>query len=204
MNSRPRRVPEDDVREGPSEYLETVGATPSGEATRLEFERQLSQTERDQRIARLTALLERAEANAAVAAGRAEPEPCKHAGRLLMQRDAEFVDIQVKLNQLVVSHDQQVRQYEKELTNVRAKLETKESELDSVRLRLTEAEKGWTKSKAEADTLRAQKTATGSVNRDEDQVTRRLMERVRAIEAEMVSKRWNEKSIEEMECRNEG
>jgi len=96
-----------------------------------------------------------------------------------------------------------LQQYEKELTNVRAKLEAKESELEAVRLRLTDAEKGLTKSRAEADTLRAQ-TATGSVNRDEDQATRRLMERVRAIEAEIVSKRWNEKSIEEMECRNEG
>jgi hypothetical protein len=42
------------------------------------------------------------------------------------------------------------------------------------------------------------------VNRDEGQVTRRLMERMRTIEAAMASKRWNEKSIEEMECRNEG
>ena len=70
-------------------------------------------------------------------------------------------------------------------------------------------EKGLTKSRAEADALRAQ-TATGSVNRDEDQVIRRLMERMRAIEAEVASKRWNdfdtwnEKSLQEMECRNEG
>ena len=35
-------------------------------------------------------------------------------------------------------------------------------------------------------------------------MTRRLLERVQALEAEMVSKRWNEKSIEEMECRNKG
>ena len=66
-----------------------------------------------------------------------------------------------------------------------------------------DAEKGWTKSNPEADTIRSQ-TATGSVNRDEDQVTRRLIERMRALEAEVASKRWNEKSIEEMECRNEG
>jgi hypothetical protein len=86
---------------------------------------------------------------------------------------------------------------------VRAKLEVNESELEAVRLRLTDAEMGWIKSKAEADRLRAQ-TATGSVNRDEDQVTRRLMERMRALESEVASKRWNEKSIEEMECRSEG
>jgi len=49
--------------------------------------------------------------------------------------------------------------------------------LEAVRLRLTDAEKGLTKSKAEADILRTQ-AATGSVNRDEDQVTHRLMERM--------------------------
>ena len=42
------------------------------------------------------------------------------------------------------------------------------------------------------------------MNRDEDQVIRRLMERVRAIEAEIASMRWDEKGIEAMECRNEG
>jgi hypothetical protein len=162
VNSRPRRVPEDDVSEGSAEYHGKFGAPRpfSEEVTRLELERQLSQTERDQRIARLTALLEKAEANAAVAAERAELEPCKHADRLLMQtslveqRDAELVDMQAKLDELVVSRDQQIGQYEKELTNVRAKLEAKESELEAVRLRLTEAEKGWNKSKAEAETLR--------------------------------------------------
>jgi peptidoglycan hydrolase CwlO-like protein len=107
-----------------------------------------------------------------------------------------------ELDKLIVSHDQQVGQHEKELANVRAKLEAKESELEAVRLRLTDAEKSLTKSKAEADTLRAQ-AATRSANRDEDQITR-LTERMRAVEAEIVSKRWNEKSIEEMECRNEG
>jgi hypothetical protein len=120
------------------------------------------------------------------------------------QRDAELVDMQARLDELLLSRDQQIGQYEKELSNVRAKLEANESELEAVRLRLTDAEKGWTKSKAEADTICAQ-TATDSVNRDEDQVTRSLMERVRAIEAEMAlrSGRWNEKRIEEMECRNE-
>jgi hypothetical protein len=94
-------------------------------------------------------------------------------------------------------------QYERELTNVRAKLKANESELEAVQLRLTDVEKGLAKSKAEADTLRAQ-TATGSVNRDEDQVTCMLMECMQAIEAEVVSKWWNEKSIEDMECCNEG
>jgi hypothetical protein len=135
---------------------------------------------------------------------------------MVKQRDAELLDMRAKLRNLqakldesesLLSRDQQIGViglYEKELGNVRATLEVKESELEAVRLRLTDAEKGLTKSKAEADTLRAQ-TATGSMTRDEDQVTtRRLLERMRALEVEVASKRWNEKSIEEMECRNEG
>ena len=42
------------------------------------------------------------------------------------------------------------------------------------------------------------------VNTNEDRVVHRLMERVQAMEAEMASKRWNEKSFEMMECRNVG
>jgi len=123
---------------------ETHDASP----TRLELERQVSellaaQTERDQRIARLTDEF---------AALKSE-----HAGarRLmlmkLIQKDAELVDTQSKL----LSRDEEIGQYKKELTNVRAKLEANESKLEAVRLRLTDAEKGLTKSKAEADTLRA-------------------------------------------------
>ena len=227
MNNKPRRVPEDDANEGSSEYYAKFApphSSSEGNVARL-LERQLSislaaQIERDQRISRLTeelalksTLLEQSEANAAEASKRARLELREHADRLLTQtslvkqRDAELVDMQVRLDaldELLLSRDQQIGQYEKELENVRAKLEANQSELEAVRLRLTDAEKGWTNSKAEADTIRAQ-TASGSVNRDEDQVTRGLMERVRAIEAEMASRpgRWNEKRIEEMECRNE-
>jgi hypothetical protein len=214
VKSKPRRVLEDS--EGSTECL-AKSAARSEEVIRLELEQRLSmllsaETERDQRNAQLadelalkSALLEQAETNAAEAVKRAG----LHADRLLMQtslveqRDAELVDMQAKLDELLLSRDQQAGQYEKELTNVRAKLEAKESELEAVRLRLADAEEGLTKSKAEADTLWAQ-TATGSVNRDEDQITRRIMERMRAIEVEVASKWWNEKSIEEMECRNEG
>ena len=120
MNSKPRRAPEGDVSERSTES-DTKFAAPhsssEGEVTRLELERQLSvllsaQTERDQRLARLTdelalksALLDQAEVNAA--------------DRLLMQtslveqRDAELVDMQSKLrntegklDDLVVSRDQ--------------------------------------------------------------------------------------------------
>ena len=232
MNSKPRRVPDDDVGEGSAEY-HTKFAEPhsssEGEVTRLELERQLSvslsvPTEPGHRIAQLTgelalksALLEQAKANPAEAARRVGPELHKHADvrrlirtSLVKRRDVKLVDMQArlrdmqaKLDELVLSRDQQVGQHERELANVRAKLEANESELEAVRLRLTDAEKGLTESKAEAGALRAQ-TATGSLNRDEDQVTHRLMERMRAIEAEVASKRWNEKSVQEMECRNEG
>ena len=189
------------------------------DVARLELERQLSislsaQTERDQRIVQLTdelalalksALLEQAETNATEAAKRSGLELREHADRLLMQssrvkqRDVELRDMQAK----PLSRDQQIEQYEKELANMRVKLEAKESELEAVRLRLEDTEKGWIKSKAEADALRAQ-IAAAFVNRDEDQVIRILMKRVLAIEAQMALMRWDEKGIEAMECRNEG
>jgi Kelch motif len=143
--SKPRRVPEDDVGEGSTEYHAKFAAPHSaseGEVARLELERQLSvslavQAERDQRIARLTdelalksALLEQVKASAAE---RARLELREHEDRLLAQtslveqRDAELVDMQARLDELVVSRDQQAEQYKKELVNVRAKLEAKES-----------------------------------------------------------------------------
>ena len=272
MNSKPRHVPEGNVSEDSTEYHVKLGAPhPSeGEVARLELERQLSvslaaQTERDHRIAQLTdelalksALLEQAEANAVEAARRVGPELREHADderfmRTSLQRDVDIVEMQAKLDELILSRNQQIGQYEEELANVRSKLEAKESELEAVRLRLADADRGWTlldelvvsrdrhvgqyekeltivirakleakeseseavrlrlpdvekgltRSKAEADTLRTQ-TATGFVNRDEGQVARGLMERVRDLEVEMASKRWNEKCIAEMECRNEG
>ena len=236
VNSIPRRVLEDNVSEGSTGYHAKCAAPHSsseGEIASLEYEyimrpeRQLSAsptaiTERDQQIAQLAAklalkcaLLEQAEANAAEAveaAKRAGLEIREQADQLLIQtslakqREVELRYMQAKLDELLQSRDQQIGQHEKDLANIRAKLDAKESELEAVRLRLTDAEKGWIKSKTEADMLRTQ-TATGSVNlntRDEDQVTHRLMERMRAIEVEMTSKRWNEKTIEDMECRNEG
>ena len=175
MNSKPRHIPEADDSQGSTEYHAKFVAPHSSsenEVTRLELERQLSdslavQTERDHRITQLTALLEQAETKSAEAAKRADRLVMQTS--LMEQRNAELVDMQAKLYELVVSRDQQVGQYEKELANVRAKLEAKESELEAVRLRLTDAEEGLTRSKAEANTLRSQ-VATGSMNRDEDQV----------------------------------
>jgi hypothetical protein len=193
-----------------------------------DLERQLSETlaaqsERDRRIVQLTdqlaqksAVLEQAEANAA--------EAKKHAG-------LEPRELQAKLDELMLSRDEHLRtpleqaqralqkatsraadadersqpawEHETELAQVRAELEGRKSELEAVHLRLTDAENRCAKSKAEADTLRAQ-TAAGLVNTDVDQVMHRLMERMRAMETEMSSLRGNQKSIESMECRNEG
>jgi hypothetical protein len=226
-SGRHRRVPEeDDGGEGSTEHhakLVAPGAPSGKEIARLEdgrfieLERQLSETpvaksERDRRIAQLSdqlvlksALLEQATAKAA--------EEKKRAG-------LELRELRAKLDELLLSRDQALEQaqsalqkaklraaeanersqpacdHETELAEVRA-------ELEAVRLRLTDAEDGWAKSKAEADTYRNQ-TPTGLVNTDADRAVHRLMERVRAMEAEMASKRWNEKVFEMMECRNEG
>ena len=190
-----------------------------------------AQTERDQRLAELTeelalksALLEQAEATAT---------DRLHAQTSLKHKDAVLVRMQAKLDELVLSRDQQVRaleqaqsalqtaasraaaadersqraceqirQYETELAEVRAELKAGRSEFEAVRLRVTDAEIGLTKSKAEADTLLALTTA-GLVGTDEDRMTRVLLERIRAMEAEMAS-RWSEKRLEALETRNEG
>jgi hypothetical protein len=74
---------------------------------------------------------------------------------------------------------------------VHAKLEARESELAAVRLRLMDAEVGWAKSKAEADTLRASAgtQAAAGLNMDVDRVMSGLMERARSVGAEMASVR---------------
>ena len=155
-----------------------------------------AQAERGQRITPLNDELEQVKADVAESV---RLELRKHEGQLLAQtslvkqKDVDLVDMRARLGQ-----------YEKDLTNVRAKLEENEFELEAVQRRLTDAEESLTRSKAEAEALRAQ-TVTGSVNGDQDQVSlRTVMERIRAIEAEIGLEGWNEKSIEEMECRNEG
>jgi chromosome segregation ATPase len=225
--SGPRQ--EDDDSESSTELL-APDTSSEKEVARLahgriaDLERRLSETltERDRHIAQLTdqltqknALLEQALANAA--------EAKKHAG-------LELRGLQAKLDELMLSRGEHLRtleqaksdlqkatsyaanadergqpacEHETELAEMRAELEDKKSELEAVRLRLTDAENCCAKSKAEADTLRAQ-SAAGLVNTDVDQVIHRLMERMRAMEAEMSSRQWNEKSIESMECRNEG
>ena len=226
----PRRVQEEDGdSEGPTEphaKLVAHDGSPEKEVARLEHEhiadlkRELSkmlaaQTERDRDFAQLIdqlaqkdALLER-------------EEEAKKRARL------ELRELQAKFDDLMLSRDQALEQsqsalqkatfsaaeaneqsqpkceHETVLAELLSKLKAKESELATVNSRLTDAEDGWAKSKAEADTLRAQ-TATGLINMDVDRVMRRLMERVQSVEAEMSALRGNEKSIESMECRNEG
>jgi chromosome segregation ATPase len=218
MNDKPRGVLEKgDDSEGSREHHAKLVAPDASEkeAARLEheriadLERQLSETlaERAQltdQLAQKSALLEQAEANAA--------EVKKRAG--LEQRE-----LQTKLDELLLSRDQALEQArsalqnapevnersQRELAEVHAKLEARESELAAVRLRLTDAEVRCEKTKAEADTMRAgTQAAAGLVNVEVDRVMRRLMERVRSVEAEMASLRGNDKSIGEMECRNEG
>jgi hypothetical protein len=231
-SGRPRRVPEEDDRgEGSTEHHAqlVIPDAPSGiEITRrehasgrlIELERQLSETlvaktERDRRIAQLTdelalksARLEQAEANAAEEkkrAGLEQRELQAKLGELLLSRDQALEQAQSALQKATFRAAEANEWCQRELAEVRAKLEASESELAAVRLRLTDADDGWAKSKGGADTLRAgTQAAAGLVNMDVDRVMWRLMERMRAMEGEMASLRGNEKCIESMECRNEG
>jgi hypothetical protein len=207
-------------------------ASSEKEVARLErerfpdLERQLSeilaaQTERDRHIAQLTnllaqmrALFERAEANATEAKKHVGRELQTKFGELMLSRDEHLRSLEQAQRSLQrgTSHapnpderSQSVCGHETELAEVRVELEVMKSELEAVRLRLAGAEDDWAKSKAEADTLRAQTAALADlVNTDVNRVVQRLMERVRAMEAEMTSRRGNEKSMEDMECHNEG
>jgi hypothetical protein len=230
VDDKPRRVPqEDDDSESSTEHLANHVAPETSseeedfwlEHERLiELERQLSamraaQSERDRRITLLTdqliqknALLEQAEANAAEARKRAILERHELQVKLdgfLVSRDQALEQAQSTLQKATIRAAEAKEQSRRELAEVYAKLEARESELAAVRSRVTDAEDGWAKSKAETGTSRVGTQAVaGVVNMDVDRVMWRLMERVRVVEAEMASLRGNEKSIEAMQCRNEG
>ncbi len=208
VNDRPRDIAgEDDDSECSTGHHAKVVApeVPPKEIARLdderliEVERKLSamlaaQTERDMRVAQLTdelaqnsALLKQSEANAV--------EAKKRAG--LEQRE-----MQAKLDELLSRATEANEWSQQELAEVRAELEARKSELAAVHLRLKDAESGWAKIKAGADISRA-KTSANFVNADEDEVMRRLTERMRAMEAKIASLQGNEKSFEMMECTNE-
>ena len=122
-------------------------------------------------------------------AKRAGLEPPEHVDGLFMQismaKQSDLIDTQAKPDhgESPLSRDQQYGRYGKNLANVRAKLEAKETELKAIRLlRLTDTEKSWNECKEEADALRAQ------ISTDEGRVVCRLTERMRTmIEAEMSS-----------------
>ena len=147
---------------------------------------------------------------------------------LVEQKDAELLNVQAQLRELLLSRDQHVRaleqaqsalqkaiaraaevdeqsqltreqigQYETEIAEARGELEAKVSELEAVRLRLTDAENAWAKSREEADTFRALTTTSlgelldthRDLKTDEDRTTRGHAERVQALEAEAASLR---------------
>jgi vacuolar-type H+-ATPase subunit I/STV1 len=230
-SSRPRRVPEeDDDDKGSTEHHTKLLTTdaPSGkeiiwfgDGRLIELERQLSdtliaKTQQDRRVAQLTdelarksALLEQAEANAAEARKRAELEQRElqvKLGELLLSRDQELEQAQSALQKATFRAAEANERSQRELAEVYSRLDERESELAAVRLRLADTD-GWAKSRSEADTSCAEtpsQAVAGLVDMDMGRVMRRLMERVRTVEVEMALLRGNEKSIESMECRNEG
>ena len=72
------------------------------------------------------------------------------------------------------------QQSQRELTEMRAELEASKSESAAFRLRLADTENGGGKSKAKANTYRAQTASLFS--EDEDRVVHRLLERMQAME----------------------
>ncbi|KAI0046599.1 hypothetical protein FA95DRAFT_1679639 [Auriscalpium vulgare] len=92
---------------------------------------------------------------------------------------------------------EQIQQYEVELAELRGELESRVSEVESIRMRLADVENSWAKSREEADAFRAL-TTTGlgelldthrDLKTDEDRLTRGHMEKVQAMEAEVASLR---------------
>ena len=177
------------------------------EASAAEVEKRagLEQRELQAKLDELLLSRDLAEANAAEEKKRARLEQRDMLNELLLSRYQALEQAQVVSQKATFNAAEANERSQQELAEVHAKLEARESELAAVRLRLMDAEVGWAKSKAEADALRAgTQAAAGLVNMDVDRVMRRLMERVRSVEAEVASLRGNEKSIGEMECRNEG
>jgi hypothetical protein len=197
VNGNQSHVAEGYFSKRPTEYNAKFAAprpSSEGEAAGLVHERQLSvslavQTEQDYRIAQLTDELE---ANAA--------ETAKHADRplvqtaslcftsdatptsLVKQRDAELMDMQAKLGKSLQSRDQEIGQCEKELADIRGKLEVKKSELEAARSRLTETPRSKPRRIGPVPRVKLRQTralwASDSINTDEDQVTPGFIERV--------------------------
>ena len=189
--------------------LEQAEANAAEEKKRAGLELCELQAKLDESLLSRDHALEQAESNAA--------EEKKHAGVELRELQAELDESLLSRNhareqaqsalQKASSAAEAYEQSQRELTEMRAKLEASRSESAAFRLRLADTEDGCAKSKTEGDiyhNLDRNQTTTGRANADEDRVVHRLKERVRALEAEISSLRWNEKSFDMMECRNEG
>jgi hypothetical protein len=166
----------------------------------------LEQRELQAKLDELLLSHDKAEANAAEAEKRARLEQREFQAKfdeMLLSRDKALEQAQSALQKATFHTVEANERSQRELAEVYAKLETRESELAAVRLRLAEAEDGWAKAEAGTSLAGTQATA-GLVNMDMGRVMRRLMERVRVVESEVASLRGNEKIIESMECRNEG
>ena len=192
-----------------SALLEQAEANAAEEKKRAGLELCELQAKLDESLLSRDHALEQAESNAA--------EEKKHAGVELRELQAELDESLLSRNhareqaqsalQKASSAAEAYEQSQRELTEMRAKLEASRSESAAFRLRLADTEDGCAKSKTEGDiyhNLDRNQTTTGRANADEDRVVHRLKERVRALEAEISSLRWNEKSFDMMECRNEG
>ena len=197
VGDKPRCIPrEDDDNASSTEHVVTL-------------EMRAAQTERDRRIAQLndqlvqkSALLEQAEANAAEAmkrAGLEKRELQAKLGEMLLSRDQALEQAQSALRTTSrAAVTEEPSQLERELAEVRAKLNARESELAAVRLRLTDrdAEDGWAeRTKAEEDKLHTV-TAASLFNLNEDQAMCEGKENsdMQVMGAELTSLQWDEKN----------
>ena len=200
-------------------------------AAQTEQDRRMAQLADE--LALKSALLEQAQADAAEATKHTGLELSELADRLLEKtslvelKDAALVKIQAKLVELLLSRDQDLRaleqsqsalqkatsraadadersrraceHYETELAKVRV---AGKSKPEAVSVQLADMDNGWTKNNTDGDTS-PPLTAASLDSMDEDPIIRGLVERIRALEAEVAALRWNEKSSDVMNV-NEG
>lgn len=120
--------------------------------------------------------------------------------RALDQARTALQAVSTRSEEVDVAHQRardQIGQLEADIAELRGDLETRTSEVEQTRLRLTEVENAWAKSREEADAFRA--LTTGSLGElldshrdlkaDEDRLTRGHVEKVEAMEAEATSLR---------------
>ena len=188
-----------------SALLEQAQAYAAKLEERTGLELRKLQAKLDESLLSRDLVLQQTEANAAEEKKRALRELQAKFDESLLSRDHALEQAQSALQKASCATEAN-EQSQRELTEMRAKLDVSKSESAAFRLRLADIESGpngCSESNVEADTYRTQ-SAKGLVNVDEDRVVHRLMERMQAMEAEIASLRWNEKSFEMMECRNEG